>query len=167
MKRIGPSEAQLHVSVAEFLDWILLPPAMYSTFPAGWGKLGLKTSKQLKRSGLKPGMPDVLVFPGHGGVVGIELKADGNYLTPIQRETHKMLRDAGVHVYVAKCIEDVIEVLTTELIPMRPTGGRQWRQGHKELPPDATSAKRAGGAEGRGGVDGTQTTKDGIGSSVA
>jgi len=155
MKRIGPSETQLHVSVAEFLDWILLPPAIYSTFPAGWGKLGLKTSKQLKRSGLKPGMPDVLVFPGHGRVVGIELKAEGNYLTPIQREMQRMLHDAGVHVYVARSIEDVIEALESERVPMRPTGGQLWRQEHKKLPLDVISARRAGDAEGRGGVDGT------------
>ena len=30
----GPSEGELHASVAHFLDWALLPPAFYSTFPS-------------------------------------------------------------------------------------------------------------------------------------
>jgi hypothetical protein len=153
LMKLGPSESQLHISVAEFLDWILLPPAMYTTFPAGWGQLGFKTSNQLKRSGLKPGMPDIMVlYDSH--CFFIELKAGKNTLSPVQREMHSKLRDAGVHVYVAKSIEDVVTVLVHERVPMRPTGGQKWKR--STLPLE------------RGGDYGTtQTATDGAGSGIA
>ena len=52
MKKVKASEAQLHKSVAEFLDWVLLPPALWTTFPAGWGKLGKATAGQMEREGV-------------------------------------------------------------------------------------------------------------------
>ena len=91
-KRTGParkartpviSEIDLHRSVAELLDWCLLPPAVYTTFPAGWGKLPPKTVGRLKACGLKTGMPDILVFNA-GKTIGIELKRPGGRLSKAQ-----------------------------------------------------------------------------------
>ncbi|PWT76100.1 MAG: hypothetical protein C5B60_04475 [Chloroflexi bacterium] len=150
MGKLEPSETQLHIAVAEFLDWILLPPAMYTTFPAGWGQLGFKTSKQLKRSGLKPGMPDILVLY-ESRCIFIELKAGKNKLSPVQREMHSKLRDAGFHIYIAKSIEDVITVLVHERIPTRtrPTV-RKWVQHGDLLMTEATRDRMEAGR----GIDG-------------
>src|SRR5215468_12790351 len=59
--RVNP-EGALHRSVAELLDWCLIPPALYSTFPSGWGQLNKATAGTLKACGLKAGWPDIMVF---------------------------------------------------------------------------------------------------------
>lgn len=141
------------MSVAQLLDWILLPPAFYTTFPAGWGVLSPMMAQRLKRSGLKAGMPDILLF-FKSRCYGIELKTGKNALSPDQKETISQLGYAGVPVWVCRSVEDVISVLRIVKLPMRPlAGGDQWQPNRKELPPGVTSAKRADiGAE--GDVDG-------------
>lgn len=118
-----PSESQLHASVAQFLDWALLPPTIWTTFPAGWGKLTKGTAGRLYACGLKKGMPDILVFcrRDHNSsyVVGIELKAGRNGLSSAQRTMFAALQGVGIPVYVCRSIEDVAEMLTQEGISCR------------------------------------------------
>lgn len=110
-------EDDLHISVAEWLDWMLLPPAVWTTFPAGWGKLPKATAGRLKTLGLKPGFPDILIFHDRR-CVGIELKA-GSSTSSAQRTMHALLKAAGVNVYVARSIDEVRTVLFAEGLPMR------------------------------------------------
>jgi len=117
------SEADLHVTIAEFLDWALSSPAFYTTFPAGWGKLRGQTAFRLKRSGLKAGMPDILVFY-RGQTMGIELKVYGAAASSVQRTTFAALQGAGVPIYICRSIEDVVEALNRCRIPFRFTSGR-------------------------------------------
>lgn len=128
-----PTESELHLSVASLLDWVLLPPAVYTTFPAGWGVLTPMMAQRLRRSGLKQGMPDVLAFH-KGRCVGIELKAGKNGLTSGQRDMHYKLAKAGVPVYVAKSLEGVLAILRNESFPLRPTGDSSWPVKNNELP---------------------------------
>ena len=100
------------------LDWLLLPPALYTTFPAGWGKFSKVMAGQLKHSGLKPGMPDILVFYD-GTCVGIELKAPGGTTSPAQREMFTKLKAAGIKVFVCDSTDMVLSVLLGLGIPMR------------------------------------------------
>ena len=119
-----PRESELHASVAELLSWVLIPPAMFSTFPAGWGKLSKATAGRLYAAGMKKGMPDILVFSLHQGIslitkveiahtkiIGIELKAGANSLTPAQRTMHAQLQAVGIRVYVCRSQEDVLAAL--------------------------------------------------------
>lgn len=115
-----PTEGQLHATIAELLDWVLLPPAVWTTFPAGWGVLGKATAGRLKKSGLKPGMPDMLVFC-YGSTLGIELKALGKTTSPAQDEMFAKLRKAGVQVYICDCVADVIAALNEARMPFRYT----------------------------------------------
>ena len=108
------SESQLHQSIAELLDWILITPAMYTTFPAGWGKLSRGTAGRLFASGLKRGMPDIFVFDVGPKIVGIELKAGRNSTTSAQRITHARLQAVGIPVYVCRSQEDVLAALYRE-----------------------------------------------------
>lgn len=112
------TEAQLHATVAEFLDWILLPPAVWTTFPAGWGKLGKATAGRLYASGLKPGMPDILIF-FNGRCTGIELKTEAGRISKDQTIMFVRLYDAGVRVYICKNVDDVMGVLELESLPRR------------------------------------------------
>jgi hypothetical protein len=110
-----PKESELHKSVAELLDWVLVTPAMFTTFPAGWGKLSKATAGRLYASGMKAGMPDILVFDRHSHqttkAIGIELKVGANSQTSKQRATAAALQAVGIRVYVCKSIEDVLAAL--------------------------------------------------------
>lgn len=117
-----PTEAQLHATVAQYLDWALMPPAMYTTFPAGWGVLTRSTAGRLKGAGLKQGIPDILVWY-NGFTLGIELKSHVGRLTPVQEDTHAKMRAAGVVVTVCTSLMEVIDALGVYSIPLRRTKG--------------------------------------------
>jgi hypothetical protein len=108
------SESELHVSVAALLDWILIPPAFFTTFPAGWGKLGKATAGRLYACGMKKGMPDLLVFDRNRRVVGIELKAGKNGVQSAQRATFAQLQAVNIKVYVCRSLEEVVTALHRE-----------------------------------------------------
>ena len=135
MKR-APSENELHASVAEFLDWALLPPAVWTTFPAGWGKLGKATAGRLKKCGLKEGMHDILIFDA-GRCIGIAFNVGKNKQSAVQRNMKEKLLLAGVPVYVATCIETVADILRRDRLPTRrlSIGGSYGTQ--RQAPPQA------------------------------
>lgn len=117
------SEDQFHLSVAELLDFILVPPTFYTTFPAGYGKLSKGMGGKLKAKGLKPGMPDILIFERAGTassrVTGLELKVRGNIASSKQRETHGKLHAVGVRTFLVRNLTEVIAALNAMQIPYR------------------------------------------------
>jgi hypothetical protein len=115
------AESTLHHAVAELLDLALLPPAVWTTFPAGWGKLTKATSGQLQGSGLKAGFPDILIFH-NARCLGIELKTPKGIVSKEQSEMFRRLLNAGVTVHVCHSTEEVIEVLKGEELPLRKMG---------------------------------------------
>lgn len=116
--KLKATEASLHKAVADLLDWVLLPPALWTTFPAGWGKLGKATAGRLHASGLKAGFPDILIF-FNGRAVGIELKTERGVVSKDQHKMFLQLCEAGVRVYICRSTDDVIGVFETESLPHR------------------------------------------------
>jgi hypothetical protein len=98
-----------------------LEPAVWTTFPAGWGKLPKATAGRLHGSGLKAGFPDILIF-FKGFTIGIELKVPGGKLSLVQQRMFTLLAKAGVRVYVCRDIGDVLDVLRQRGIPYRNVG---------------------------------------------
>lgn len=116
------TEDAFHQSVAELLDWVLRMPTFYTTFPAGYGKLGRGMAGKLKAKGMRAGMPDILIFHPHSHstrVVGLELKVGRNTTTAKQRETHELLRATGIKVYTVRALNDVLEALRSSFIPLK------------------------------------------------
>ena len=111
-------EADLHKTIAELLNWVLLPPAFWSTFPAGWGVMHQATAGRLKGSGLKAGFPDLFII-FNGRITGIELKAPGGVLTKVQRDMHLLLRGAGMMTYVCHSVDEVLDALDAASLPRR------------------------------------------------
>jgi hypothetical protein len=103
-------ESEFHASVAELLARTLLSPTIFTTFPAGWGKLTKATAGRLYASGLKKGMPDILVFDLRK-VIGIELKVGNNSVSSAQRTMFAQLQAVGIRVYVCRRLEDVTAAL--------------------------------------------------------
>lgn len=118
-QRLRKNESDFQRTVADLLDAVLLPPALWTTFPAGWGHLGRATAGRLRGAGLKPGMPDILLFH-RGQTLGLELKVPGGRLSKDQRDMHDKLRRAGVPVFVCFDIETVLLTLRMMGLPMRP-----------------------------------------------
>jgi len=121
---------------------MLLPPTVWTTFPAGWGKLGKATAGRLKGAGLKAGFPDILIFHQHG-VVGIELKTKKGHVQPEQRDQFMRLEMVGIHTHICRTVDDVIEVLATGGISFRKgvVDGRYPKTKSRRPPqPDASTA---------------------------
>lgn len=129
-----PAESSLHRTVADLLDWVLYPSTVWTTFPAGWGKLSKSAAGRLKGSGLKAGFPDILIFhppdiienQRRPVVVGVELKVKGRKPSAAQQLMFPRLKMCGVRIFVCQSVDDVIASLHEAHIPLRSRCG--WAQ---------------------------------------
>jgi hypothetical protein len=112
------TEIELHRSVAELLDWVVLAPAIWTTFPAGWTAMHKGVAGRLRGCGLKAGMPDAFVFH-NGRTIGIELKTPSGKVSPAQLDMFNKLERAGVTVHICRSIDEVHRALAYHKIPMR------------------------------------------------
>ena len=112
------SEADLHRSVAELLDWVLLSPAMYTTIPGGWGALPRATAGILKACGYRKGFPDILIL-WKSKALCIELKTATGKQSRDQVVMEEILFEAGVAVIVCRSLEDVYITLKSRGYPLR------------------------------------------------
>ncbi|HTW71159.1 MAG TPA: hypothetical protein VME47_14810 [Acetobacteraceae bacterium] len=125
-------EDDLHASVADALDLLLLPPAQWTTFPAGHIQLTGPAAAKLARLGLKRNWPDILIL--HGCLHGIELKRPGGKLSKTravrtrrgrlrivegQREVFPKLEAAGMRIAICTSVDAVISQLREWNIPLR------------------------------------------------
>lgn len=128
-------ELALHEATAKALDLLLLPPAAWTTFPAGSIPLPPQWAAKLRRMGLKPGWPDILVVHG-GRIIGVELKRIGGVLSRTrtvrtrsgslqivegQRDTFARLQSAGMIIVVCETVQAVLSALTRLDVPIRAT----------------------------------------------
>jgi len=67
-------------------------------------------SNSLKRAGMRPGFPDLLVY-GPQGVGHIEVKIEGEYATDLQMEIEHKLTGWGQRYAVCRSVADVAETL--------------------------------------------------------
>jgi hypothetical protein len=126
-------EDVLHASVADALDKLLLPPARWTTFPAGSVPLPPRYAAKLARLGLKRGWPDIQIVHA-GRIFGVELKRRGGRLsrTRLVRTKRGALRElagqadefprlqaAGMTIAVCTSVPQVLAMLTAWGMPMR------------------------------------------------
>lgn len=125
-------EDDLHAAVAEALDRLLMPPAEWTTFPAGHVPLPAQFAVKLARLGLKRNWPDILVLCGP--LHGIELKRPGEDLSRArwvrtrrgapryvegQRELFPRLEGAGMRLAVCTSVIGVLDQLAAWGVPLR------------------------------------------------
>jgi hypothetical protein len=133
-KLIAPvmPEDDLQASLAQTLDQLLKPPAMWWAMPIGHIQLTRPQAAKLTRIGLKRGLPDILVL--HGVLHGIELKRPGEGLSRArwvptrsggrrfvegQREVFPRLEAAGMKLATCHSVVAVLDQLTAWKIPLR------------------------------------------------
>jgi hypothetical protein len=127
-----PPENDLHTAVADALAVLVMPPAEWTTFPAGHVALSGQAAAKLARLGLKRSWPDILVV--HGGLFGIELKRPGGRLSITrivrtkrgrarvvegQREAFPRLEAAGMQIAVCESVDAVLAALGAWNVPLR------------------------------------------------
>jgi hypothetical protein len=125
-------EVDLHGAVADALNLLLLPPAEWTTFPAGHVELIRRAAAKLARLGLKRNWPDVLVL--HGTLHGIELKRRGGRLSQTrtvgtrrgrlrlvegQREVFPRLEAVGMRLADCESVDEVLAALRAWGVPLR------------------------------------------------
>ena len=125
-------EDDLHLAVADALDRLLMPPAEWTTFPAGHVPLPALWAVKLARLGLKRNWPDILVL--HNGILGIELKRPGERLSIArwvrtrrgapryvegQREVFPRLERAGMRIAICTSVVEALNAVSAAGIPLR------------------------------------------------
>jgi hypothetical protein len=128
---VTPEDA-LHESVADALDVLVLPPAVWTTFPAGNVPLEPRYAAKLARLGLKRGWPDILVL--HQTLFGVELKRAGGALSRTrmvrarsgglrvlegQADVFPRLIAAGMRIAVCRSVDEVVAALRGWGVPLR------------------------------------------------
>jgi hypothetical protein len=128
-----PLERDIHECCADALDKLLLPPAVWFTYPAGAVELSPQQQARYSRVGLRRGLPDIWIL--WGGVWCIELKRHGGVLsksrivrtrrgTPRyligQQEMFPKLLTAGVkEIAICHSVEEMLAQLDRWRIPLR------------------------------------------------
>lgn len=96
-----------YASYQKEIEWTLL-----FAIPNG-GYRKIKTGIQLKRTGLKPGIPDIFLPVGRGIYHGlfIEMKSERGTVRREQREWHDALREQGYMVKVCRGCDQAVKVI--------------------------------------------------------
>jgi hypothetical protein len=117
MKRIDPSEYQIHVAI---MDWIRLNqtrlPGLKLAFHCPNGEVRNKaTAKRLKRMGVLPGIPDLMIPVGNGRFRGLalEVKSKRGKLSAEQVQVIARLRLQDWFVEVVHTPDEGIAVINT------------------------------------------------------
>ena len=128
-----PLERDIHEACAAALDALLVPPALWFTYPAGASQLSPQQQARHSRIGLKCGLPDLWVL--HQGVYCIELKRPGGQLSKTrlgrtrrgsprvlvgQVDMFPNLLAAGVKdIAVCHSVDEMLKALARWGIPLR------------------------------------------------
>ena len=105
---VNVSEATLQKGIVDWLNNVLIPPAfVMSVANKPRSKIA---GAQEKAMGAKKGFPDLIVFHPERHVA-MEVKREGQYARPEQREMLARLNDCGLHTSIVRSIEDARETL--------------------------------------------------------
>jgi hypothetical protein len=115
--RAKPTELAFHRDVARFLELALPGDYDHTCFPAGGG--GFYRGADLKRRGLKRGMPDHIIFGPDRKLLWIELKVSGGRVKPEQHGMHAKLRAFGHQVAVCFTLPEVKSVVQDFVSPSK------------------------------------------------
>lgn len=122
MTRRNRPEDALHIAVAQFLNLALPRDACWTTVEHGSKRTKAEAGK-LKAKGVKPGVPDIIIFHKRR-TYAIELKTEKGRLSAVQKDMHKHLKDAGVYVYTARSVEEIELILAPHMLLRASTGAR-------------------------------------------
>ncbi len=121
MLAVSNPERALQITIVNAIGPMLYPWTFMTHFPAGrssgGGMKGRIRGANLKRAGLKAGVPD-LMFVHHGQIYFMELKAKTK-VSGDQTKCHADLRAAGALVETVRSLDEALACLHLWRIPIR------------------------------------------------
>ncbi len=116
-------EDALQQQVCSYLEHALPRASYWCAIPNGAVLAGDKASRgrqmnRLKRTGLKPGAPDLIIIHD-GRLLAIELKAGTGKLSEAQATTSDAIVASGGAYTVARSVDEVEAFLTSLDVPLR------------------------------------------------
>ena len=111
MKLKPNSEDQEQALFFEWLSWQKEPEYQMAFAIPNGGKRHISTALRLKATGVKSGVPDIMlpIMRGKHGAMFIEMKSVKGRISPKQTKWHKDLREQGYKVVVCYSCEDAVE----------------------------------------------------------
>lgn len=113
---MNPTEYEEQVA---FVQWLELKGLKFSSVPNSTWTSSIKQKVRNKATGLRPGLPDLLVIVG-GSLVFIEMKrVKGGVVSPAQRDWIEALNQvSNVQAFVCKGADEAIEIVESFSKPM-------------------------------------------------
>ncbi len=108
---IRPREMALHLAIVDLLTRLGDPKWRWTHFPAGEAR-DVRTGARLKRMGLKPGWPDIILVAPSGRFHGLELKREGEDLTDAQSAFRLWAIAEGVRTAVVCSFDEAFATLS-------------------------------------------------------
>ncbi|MEP3245141.1 MAG: hypothetical protein ABJN40_13345 [Sneathiella sp.] len=118
-KKMEFPEYDLQCAVARFLAIALPPEAVWFHVPNGEKRSKL-VSARLKEMGLKPGVPDILIYHRHQ-IYFIELKVGSKGASSYQCDMIEALEKNGAIGAICRSVEEVEDFLAAQGIQLRAT----------------------------------------------
>lgn len=113
-------ESRVQCSIVSFLRRTLPSTYRVISIPNGRFKADPGTIARLKREGLTPGAPDLLVIRNDGWFAALEVKREtGGRLSPEQVEWSDWLARGNASQAVVRSLEEAIEALESFGVPLR------------------------------------------------
>ena len=113
-----PSSLSEAAEQALVVEWLRRRQGvLFAAVPNG-GKRNAREAASLRRQGVRPGVPDLLIFEARSGAHGlaIEMKREkGGTVSRPQRRWHDDLRERGWRVEVCRGHREAIAILTEYL----------------------------------------------------
>jgi hypothetical protein len=107
---IRPKESRLHFDIVRILNDHAKPGWIH--FHAANGeRRDIKTGARLKNMGVRPGVPDLILFSPVGKIHLLELKRNGENLSPSQEEFRGWAIRTGVPFVIAHSFDEALIAL--------------------------------------------------------
>jgi len=112
-------ESNVQCAIVKYLRSALPSSYRVISIPNGRFKADPVTIGRLKREGLTPGAPDLLVLRNDGWFAAIEVKASDGKLSPEQKEWSDWLSQGSGSQAVVRSLAEAEEVLREFGVPLR------------------------------------------------
>lgn len=109
----------MQCAIVAFLRSALPPSYRVISIPNGRFQADPKTIARLKREGLTPGAPDLLVLRNDGWFAALEVKSSSGRLSPDQTEWSDWLTAGNGSQAVVRSLDEAVEALRSFGVPVR------------------------------------------------
>jgi len=112
-------ESRTQCAIVSFLRDELPPSYRVISIPNGRFQADPRTIARLKREGLTPGAPDLLVLRNDGWFAALEVKSSSGRLSPDQTEWSDWLTAGNGSQAVVRSLDEAVEALRSFGVPVR------------------------------------------------